>query len=332
MNGAPIFLLGMQRGGTNQVLNLLRSHPRIFWPQGEFHEVFRLPGLRGLRQIGLARTLRLLRNYAPIWWERGDILNPDRQPERSGLLAGRSGHAITAGLARSAAANRAGVARYKHALAERGLIDPEAAPDRMLVKVMNYNLTFVPDLAALYPGAVFVGLIRDGRAVCEGHVARGTNVAAAAALYNFVGRQLIELKAGGLRLRTWRFEDLLVDPKGVVGDVYDFCGLQRKGVRGVCLQDKERILDAVGKVSGIRKVDRFYALDEVSCHMRADANAAALTRLPAAARDDIERRCSEVLEHFGYVARAAIAQEDRGEHALPGPTDRSGAPNNATAS
>ena len=50
-------------------------------------------------------------------------------------------------------------------------------------------------------------MIRDGRAVCEGHVARGAGLAAAAATYAYVARQLIELEARGLPLRTWRFED-----------------------------------------------------------------------------------------------------------------------------
>ena len=47
MTGGPIFLLGIQRGGTNQILNILRSHPATFWPSGEFHEVFRPRSLRG---------------------------------------------------------------------------------------------------------------------------------------------------------------------------------------------------------------------------------------------------------------------------------------------
>ena len=50
----------------------------------------------------------------------------------------------------------------------------------MTVKLVNYNLAFAEDLAALYPGARFVGLIRDGRAVCEGFIARGGGLDAAA--------------------------------------------------------------------------------------------------------------------------------------------------------
>src|SRR4029079_18559224 len=123
-------------------------------------------------------------------------------------------------------------------LRRQGFFGETPPPDRMLVKALNYNLAFVPDLFALYPDARFVGVIRDGRAVCEGHVARGRGLAAATATYDFVGRQLIELEARGLPLRTWRFEDLVADAAGVSAAIYDFCGLDRAATLGVSLQDK----------------------------------------------------------------------------------------------
>ena len=298
MNGGPIFLLGIQRGGTNQVLNILRSHPATCWPQGELHEIFRP---RGLRAEGPARMLQKFRRYAPILFTAGDILDPDRPPKRPGLLAGRRGAALFAAVEASAAANRASVAAYKAALLERGLIDPAAAPDRLVTKAMNYGLAFVPDLLALWPDARFVGVIRDGRAVCEGHTVRGAGLAEAIAAYDFVGRQLIDLEAAGLPLRTWRFEDLLADAPGTAAAIYAFCGLDRAATRGVCLQDKERIPKAGGGVAGMRKVAHYYGFEEMGRHMRADANASALARLPAAAEAEITARCRPVLAHFGYL-------------------------------
>ena len=144
-------------------------------------------------------------------------------------------------------------------------------------------------------------MIRDGRAVCEGHIARGAGLAAASDVYGFVGRRLIELEAAGLPLRTWRFEDLLADAAGTTAAIYDFCGLDRAATRGVCLQDKERIVKPGGGVAGMRKVALFYSFEEMGRHMRADANASALARLPAAARAEIAARCGAVLAHFGYA-------------------------------
>lgn len=318
MSGGPIFLLGIQRGGTNQVLNLLRSHPATCWPAGELHEIFRPDlSLRGLRANGPVRTLRKLRRYAPIRLAAGDVLDPDRPPRQAHPLAGRAGRALRAGVEASAAGNRASVAAYKAALAERGLIDPDPAPARLLTKAMNYGLALVPDLLALWPDARFVGLIRDGRAVCEGLIVRGAGVAEASAAYAFVGQQLIDLEAEGLPLRTWRFEDLVADAPGTAAAIYGFCGLDRAAVRGVCLQDKERIPKPGGGVAGMRKVAHFYDFAEMGRHMRADANAGALDRLPAAAREEIAARCRPVLAHFGYLEgnlpeKTALTEADAG--------------------
>ena len=298
MSGGPIFILGIQRGGTNQILNILRSHPATAWPQGEFHEVFRPRGLRAEKTRALAK----LRRYAPIYLTAGDILDPDRPPRREGLLAGARGRAVRAGLEGSAAAIRTSVAAYTAALRAQGFFAADAPPpERLLTKALNYNLAFVPDLLALWPDARFVGVIRDGRAVCEGHIARGASVAAASDVSGFVGQRLIDLAAAGLPLRTWRFEDLIADAAGTTAAIYDFCGLDPAATRGVCLQDKERILKPGGGVAGMRKISLFYSLEEMGRHMRADANASALARLPEASRAEIAARCGAVLAHFGYA-------------------------------
>ena len=151
-------------------------------------------------------------------------------------------------------------------------------------------------------------MIRDGRAVCEGHIARGASVAEASAVYAFVGQQLIDLQAAGLPLRIWRFEDLLADAAGTAAAIYDFCGLDRAATRGVCLQDKERILKPGGGIAGMRKISLFYTFEEMRRHMRGDANASALARLPAAALDEITARCGAALTHFGYASDPALAK------------------------
>lgn len=73
-DSAPIFILGLQRGGTNQLLNALRSHPDTIWPDGEMHEVLRpKPALRGA-------TAKTLAGYLPTALRSGDIMNPRRAP------------------------------------------------------------------------------------------------------------------------------------------------------------------------------------------------------------------------------------------------------------
>lgn len=295
----PIFILGLQRGGTNQPLNIFRSHPAVYWPRGEFHQPFR-PRRTELRKDPVASAIKLLR-YAPIWLTRGDLLDIDTPPRGSRRLSGIAARALRSGLAGSARGNADVVNAHKTALRERGFHTDDQAPDRMLVKVMNYNVGLVPDLLEIYPDARFVGIIRDGRGVCEGQIARGASVEQATALYNQFGRWLREYEAAGLPLRTWRFEDLLADPAGVSQDMYAFCGLDPRRARGVMMQDKHRIVDARNRIVGIEKRDSLYAFSELGQHMRLDTNAASLARLSPRDRAAIDSHCGAVLRRFGYL-------------------------------
>ena len=58
----------------------------------------------------------------------------------------------------------------------------------------------------------------------------------------------------------------------------------------------------------MRKISLFYSFEEMGRHMRADANAGALARLPAEALAEITARCGAVLAHFGYLAGNAAAE------------------------
>ncbi len=149
----------------------------------------------------------------------------------------------------------------------------------MLVKVMNYNLLFAPDLFALYPDAVFVGLIRDAVAVCRGpcrprRLGRRRRQKPGPSPRASSSSSRRTLAAQGLALRG-----PVADTADVAKAIYGFAGLDPSAARGVCLQDKERIVDAAGAIRGNRKVDLFYGFDEMGRHMRADANERARARL-----------------------------------------------------
>lgn len=303
MSGAgPVFILGLQRGGTNQPLNIFRSHPATYWPQGEFHEPFRP---RKFRKNPLTLARQLLR-YAPIWLTRGDVLNLDAPPRRERPLRGIAGRALRAGLRDSSRVNRGTVARYKSVLREEGFYADDLPPDRMVVKVMNYNVGLVPDLMELYPDARLIGIIRDGRGVCEGQMARRAALEQATALYNQFGRWLIDYEAAGLPLRTWRFEDLMAEPWKVSVEMYEFAGLDPKRTEGVLLQDKHRVVEE-DRIVGINKIERCYRFSEMAQHMRLDANETSLARLDPRARAEIDSRCAEVLTHFGYLEAKSAA-------------------------
>ncbi|MGR3594054.1 MAG: sulfotransferase family protein [Limimaricola soesokkakensis] len=289
----PIFLLGLQRGGTNQILNALRSHPDTYWPNGELHEV-----LRPRRPASLA-ALRCWAGYLPTLMRRGDVLNPRRPP---GPLGARDLKWLHAALMRACADNTGEVRRYRRALAEQGF-GPEAGSfgSRLVVKLVNYNVGLAPDLARIYPDATFIGLMRDPFGICESMMARGARPETILPLYRYVGERLLDLEAQGLPVTIIRLEDMVADFRQVVENVYAACGLDANATSGLCLQRKERVLAPDGRLVGMNKIDTFHAFDSVNAHMRKDVNRAARAGLPPQAVNGVLHSCSALMERFGYA-------------------------------
>lgn len=314
-NTAPIFLLGLQRGGTNQLLNVLRSHPDTYWPTGELHAVYRP---RGVAADGAVAELWRVLRYAPLVATSGDFLNPHRPP-RLPSLAGWRGRWLDRTLLWASRTNAPEVKAYKAALAAHGLIDDDGPPpSRLVVKLVNYNVALLDALARLYPDARFVGLVRDPFALAESRLARGTPLDAAMAVYAFVEQIFAAAEAAGAPLRVVRFEDLLAAPEATMRLVLDACGLDAARMRGVCLQNKTRVADATGRVVRFTLSDGYYAFEDVQNHMRADVNTTAVSRLCAAQKDEIGRLCAAAIERRGYRSPdAGPTEQDRTVAAIP---------------
>jgi hypothetical protein len=298
----PIFILGLQRGGTNQLLNVLRSHPDTIWPDGELHEV-----LRPYRRIGRQplASIRTIVGYLPMLLRTADALSPHRGPPP--MLSERQRGWIRSVLARETPRNSREVARYKQELVSRGLCTTQPRMDRMLVKVVNYNVGLAEDLSQIYPDAQFIGLIRDPFGVCEGMISRGAQPDRVIMLYAYVANTLVLLEKNGIRLKVVRFEDLLFDVRASSEGIYRFCGLDPGVVDGLCLQDKQRVFDAEGRVVGSEKVPHFADFASVGRYMRSDVNATAKARLSPEMRRRISDECRSIMARFGYAGDAEAA-------------------------
>ena len=298
--GGAIFILGLQRGGTNQLLNVLRSHPDATWPDGELHEVLRPVRAARAAPFGSARTLL---GYLPIALRSGDVLSPHRPPGPRGPGPGAE-RWMARRLAAGTAANAAEVARFKAAMADHGLHRrPPECPARMVVKAVGYNVALAGNLAHGHPRAAFLAVMRDPVGVCESVVARGGGVDRAIALVRFFADEVVRLRERGLPVLLIRFEDLVADIAGTAHAAYRFCGLDPDATLGLCLQHKERLTDGSGRVTGIAKREAYYPFAEAGRHMRGDVNDAARGRLPPEPRRVIERECGDLLERLGYAGR-----------------------------
>ncbi|CUH42220.1 sulfotransferase [Ruegeria atlantica] len=293
----PIFILGLQRGGTNQLLNILRSHPDTTWPHGEFHEVLR-PSWANRNSV--YDFARIAYRYLPVLSAQGDLINPRKQI-RPAALDQRTRKWISKGLAQATKKNGTEVSRYKAAIEAKGFFrNGPARSSRMVVKLVNYNVGLARNLHQIYPNAMFIGIMRDATGICESMMSRGAKPEKILGLYQSVAQTFLDLAGEDFPIMLLRFEEIITDIVATSSRVFSFCGLDSDAISGLCLQDKARVFDKNGKVVGMQKVDAYYDISIASTHLRGDVNASAHARLPEHLRLQIEASCGPLMQQLGY--------------------------------
>ena len=297
-NRRPIFLVGFARGGTNLVLNLLRSHPEVASPRGELQEVFR--GKRGEpRRVRRAKRMRA----APIRWLEGrDVFDAGdwtpRPPLRpwSRRIMDRILHA------EKLRAREEGQNRWK--APGRPYRRGEIARARLLCKNVNGLILLSRELAVCYPDAAFIGLVRDGFAVCEGQARRGLPLAEAARRYELGCRVLDEDGRGIARFHLMRYEDLLASPQAFLKELYEAAELDPRPVSHLRLESKA-VMDADGErrlAGGTREKELlWYPLADFPRHLQGDANRHQRARLSPEEQERVASLCAWSLGRFGYA-------------------------------
>ncbi len=296
-NERPIFLVGFSRGGTNLVLNLLRSHPDVCSPRGETHEVFRGKPTEPW-PVRRAKWLRAL----PIRLREGrDVFDPGDWTPRAALHP-RSCRRIDAILwAEKLRAREPGQNRWKSPGV--AYTPDEIAAARLLCKNVDGLVRLSGELARIWPDATFLALVRNGFAVCEGQARRGADLAQAASRYELGCRTLAADAERLPNFHVLRYEDLVAAPQEGLKRLYQAADLDIGRVEKLRLETKP-VIDVDGEhriaLGGEAKRMLWYDLDDFARHFRTDANANQRARLSPEDEACIAERCDWSLGRFGY--------------------------------
>lgn len=296
-NRRPIFLVGFSRGGTNLVLNLLRSHPEVCSPRGETHEVFRGKPSEPQR-VRLAKRLRAL----PIRLLEGrEVFDAGDWTPRAPFRPWSRRFMDRALYAEKLRARADSQNRWK--APGEPYTRREIARARLLCKNVDSLILLSRELAVCYPDASFLALVRDGLAVCEGQARRGLDLSEAARRYELGCRTLAEDARGIPRFRVLRYEDLVASPQAFLKELYEAADLDPGRVSKLRLETKA-VIDVDGEHRIVlgpgEKRLLWYDPADFARHLRTDANANQRARLSAEETERVESICAWSLRHFGY--------------------------------
>ncbi|MBI3322267.1 MAG: sulfotransferase [Candidatus Omnitrophica bacterium] len=294
----PVFIVAYAYGGSNILLNLMRSHPDLCSPRGELNEVFK----GKLEEPYTTRIAKCLRYLPCVIAEGGrDIFRfndwTPREPFKP--FTQRRVDRILFDEKRRARERSQNYFKAEDIL----YTDKEVREARLVCKGLD-GLTFVtPELSRMYPDAAFIALVRNGFAVVEGHLRRGHRLEKIAAHYE-LGCKLMQEHARTIpRYNIIRYEEIIASPLESLKKLYQWADVDIHKIKKVRLQAKPVIgkTGAHEAVQGEKRPMFWYPLEEMSRHFRPDANENQIKRLSEEQKETIRRLCPTSLKEFGYL-------------------------------
>ena len=158
----------------------------------------------------------------------------------------------------------------------------------------------------MYPDATYIGFVRNGLAVCEGHIRRGRYTASEIAkYYEMACQRLIEDSQQMENFHLFRFEDIITKPVEYLERLYLAAGLDPSVVRKVRLQFKPVITEkgtpSFEASQRMPKGHAWYELDDMHKHFDVNVNDNQIAKLDEESLMTIKKYCRPSLEYFEYI-------------------------------
>lgn len=294
LNQAPVFVNGFQRGGTNILMRLILSHPHMCSLGAELHELFygreTEPVQKWLRRLTALPVL--LNTVQHTFWPyrlqpRRPLAAPtQRYVDMLFYLYKRMGPET----------------HYRNGSEAKTLA--EKSRGRITGKCVNGVILTTPLLAAMYPDATFIALVRNGLALCEGFMRRGWGAERCGRMYQQLCDQMIQDARHRTNYHIIRFEDLVRDPAATVQHVYEQIGLDVNRVEKFNLQAKKSMGENGQRsftFGAQHKISQWCALHELKHHLRQDVNDNQIAHLSPADRGIFLQHAHAAMSTFGYL-------------------------------
>ncbi len=294
LNKKPIFIVGLSRGGSSIILNIIRSHPDVCSPRGETNQVF----YGKPDESFLTRLSKILR-YVPIMLrQREHIFSPHSCEERRPLST-RSMTLIDRILFEDKfLATDDTQNRFRAEGVENSVEEIREA--RILCKSIDGMAFTTPLFASMYPDATFFGLVRNGLAVCEGHIRRGRTASEYGTLYAHVCDRIIADADRIPNFHLIRYEDLTQNTLDTARRIYELADLN-----GACVK-KFRLHVGnegdPGRTGGTAEQLRWFEPQEFAETITPGVDEEQIRKLSPEDRSDFLKEAGSVMKSLGYIS------------------------------
>ena len=300
LNKRPIFIVGFQHGGTNIVLNWLRTHPDVCSPWGETHEVFRSAG-GGTQPLSL--RIQKLAMYLPIVLVQREIPFNDRNWHRRRQMP-RWLQRYTDWIVYKDKFRARGDSQYRYKAEGVEYTDREIAQSRTLFKCTNGDIFQVDIFNEMYPDATFLGLVRNGFAVVEGHLRRKYSLDEIARNYERGIQQILHYSEELPNFHIVRFENVLNEPLNQLERIYTLCGLDIGKITKVRMETKA-VINKAGEHTFIHgtshKVMIWMEPEQIHSFLDPSVTKNQIRRLTEDQLAQIRALAGKSLQQLGYV-------------------------------
>jgi len=297
LNRGPIFIQGFARGGSNIIMNLLLSHPKVCLSNGETDKVFK--GTKWDSNWGV--TKKKLFNDFPIRLLTGQDLFSQANLQTRKPVADYMKTYIDQILFRGRYIAMIDTHnRFKFEDIE--YTKEELKNCRLLTKGLG-GIAFTVDVfSEMYSDATFLGLVRNGLALCEGFVRRGFDAKDVGYMYKTVATQIIKSAAERENYHLYYYEDMVKNPLEFMDKIYTATQLKSDEVKKVRLQSKG-IMQADGKRVHLKGKDRevfWHEKSDIHKFIKNNINENQIKQLKQQDRGEFLAVAGGVMEELGY--------------------------------
>jgi len=172
----------------------------------------------------------------------------------------------------------------------------------LCLKSISQDIYLTELISRMYKECYFVGLVRNGFALCEGWGRRGRSTEISGRHYRKIAKTMIEDSKKYDHYIIMKFEDILRDPFGTASKLYEYTELEpteleklRLKAKRVLSKEREHKVE-FGKEGGKYWFNR----DTIRKKLVPNISDIQSQVLPSSDRKIFEREARPILDYFGY--------------------------------